>query len=347
MGCKKWLRNVGLVARDLSVTYVLRGSNERHFSIERVFADVAGQLAGHRKIETVDLPCSGVSPDRLLRNLAAAAKIRGDIIHVTGDVHYTLLAFHRRSSRVVTVHDLNRFEQLSGLRRRAYRLLWITPLRRADVITCVSEFSREQLVRADPKLADRCRVIDNPLSEIFVPDPNEVPVPGHIVAIGTAANKNLEATIRACAAIDGASLTVVGSLTEQQLELASNLGVSVRELPGISDEELASVYRSAAVVSFPSTAEGFGLPVIEAQGCGVPVVTSDIAPLNKVANGAALLVDPMDQQALNDALQRAIDGGATIDEMVQVGRINAEQRNAAAIAERYEQVYRELNAADQ
>ena len=196
---------------------------------------------------------------------------------------------------------------------------------------------------AAPELADRCQVIENPLSEVFTADPDAIPLPGHVVAIGTAANKNLEATIAACSTIEGVSLTVVGVMTEQQREFAERLGVPVTQLSGISDEELASLYRSAAVVSFPSTAEGFGLPIIEAQGCGTPVVTSDLPPMNHIANGAALLVDPDDHHALASALNRAISREEDIDRMVEAGLRNATERDSARIAQRYNDVYRSLS----
>lgn len=322
-----------------SVTLVIRGDNARHFSIERVFADIAHKLVDSHRVRTVSLPHSGVRPDHLLRNLWTATKIRDDVVHVTGDVHYVLLALQRHSCCVVTVHDLNRFAELTGLRRWLYRVLWIWPLYQADAITCVSEFSREQLLSAAPKLAGRVRVVDNPLSEIFKPTYGVEPIPQQILAIGTAPNKNLEATIRACAAIDGVKLTVIGAMTPDQIELADRLDLDVTQRAGISDQELASEYQSASAVSFPSTAEGFGLPVIEAQGCGVPVVTSDIEPMNKISNGAALLVDPKDQDALTRALRRAIAGGPDIEEMIAAGRSNAERFSAASIAAQYDDIY--------
>lgn len=327
------------ISKTPDVTYVLRGESPRHFSIERVFSDVAGHVGQTRPVEEIQLPASGVRPDRLLRNLGAASKIRGDIIHLTGDAHYVLLAIGRSSRRVVTVHDLNRYAQLTGLKRKAYRALWIWPLRRADAITCVSEFARQQLVQADPALSSRTQVVENPVSEVFVADPDMASIPRHVVAIGTAPNKNLEATISACAAIDEVTLTVVGAMTGAQKALAAKVGVTATERTGISDEELADLYRSAAVVSFPSTAEGFGLPIIEAQACGVPVVTSDIAPLNEVANGGALLVDPMDHEALATALERAMKRESDVEELIAAGRRNAEERSAASVAHQYNEVY--------
>lgn len=336
---------MALSSEGSDVTYLLRGANERHFSIERVFSDIADRIGVERVVHTARLPHSGVRPDRLLRNVLAALRIRGGIIHVTGDVHYALCSVSRNSRLVVTVHDLNRFAELRGWRRLAYRLFWILPLRRADAITCVSDFSRLQLIDADQKLRDRCVVIENPLSDVFVRSPGCQPVDGHVVAVGTAPNKNLKATIAACAQIEGATLTVVGSMSEDQVDLARTLGVPITQVQGISDEELASVYRSASVLSFPSTAEGFGLPIIEAQGCGVAVVTSDISPLAEVSNGAALLIDPFDLEGLVGALRQAINRGPEIEEMIEAGSQNAAGRRVEVIGREYEDLYRALEAS--
>ena len=83
---------------------------------------------------------------------------------------------------------------------------------------------------------------------------------------------------------------------------------TVRLLGPLGDADLAALYSSAAVFAYPSLAEGFGLPVIEAMACGAPVVTSNLSSLPEVAGEAARLVDPTDvgeiRRALDDLLRR-------------------------------------------
>jgi glycosyltransferase involved in cell wall biosynthesis len=73
-----------------------------------------------------------------------------------------------------------------------------------------------------------------------------------------------------------------------------------------SDEELACLYRGAAVVAYPSLYEGFGIPVLEAMACGAPVVTSRGGATEEIAGGAAVLVDPLEVESIASGLGEAL-----------------------------------------
>ena len=84
----------------------------------------------------------------------------------------------------------------------------------------------------------------------------------------------------------------------------------VRYLGYTSEAELACLYSTAGALVFPSIYEGFGLPIIEAQAMGVPVVTSNVSCMPEVAGGAALLVNPYDVDSIGEALgQIMLDEG--------------------------------------
>jgi glycosyltransferase involved in cell wall biosynthesis len=77
--------------------------------------------------------------------------------------------------------------------------------------------------------------------------------------------------------------------------------------PGfVADEDLSALYSSADVMTFPSLYEGFGLPVLEAMACGVPVLASNTSCLPEVAGGAAVLVNPRNVEAMSDALLKLV-----------------------------------------
>ncbi len=82
-------------------------------------------------------------------------------------------------------------------------------------------------------------------------------------------------------------------------------GPGIRRLGFVSDDELARLYRGAAVVAYPSRFEGFGIPVIEAMACGVPVVVSSHESLDEASGDAALRADPDDPAAFAAAIERA------------------------------------------
>jgi alpha-1,3-rhamnosyl/mannosyltransferase len=100
---------------------------------------------------------------------------------------------------------------------------------------------------------------------------------------------------------------------------------AVRYLGHISDAELQFLYRSAGALVFPSIYEGFGLPIIEAQAMGLPVITSNLSCMPEVAGGAALLVDPYDVDAITSALEQVMLDENLCQKMKITGLNNARQ----------------------
>ncbi|MHB9034489.1 MAG: glycosyltransferase family 4 protein, partial [Anaerolineae bacterium] len=100
--------------------------------------------------------------------------------------------------------------------------------------------------------------------------------------------------------------------TVQELKLAER----VLFLGYVQDEKLPALYRGADVFAFPSLYEGFGIPILEAMGCGTPVVTANTSSLPEVAGEAALQVNPQDSAALADAIWRIIDDTALRESLV-------------------------------
>ena len=98
-----------------------------------------------------------------------------------------------------------------------------------------------------------------------------------------------------------------GRALDDDLAARAQRDGSLRLLGHVPDAELVALYARAAVVAYPSLYEGFGLPVVEAMACGAPVVTSGGTALRDTAGGAALLVDPLDTEAIAAALCRVLE----------------------------------------
>ena len=122
---------------------------------------------------------------------------------------------------------------------------------------------------------------------------------------------------------------------------ASTRPDGVRWLGRVSDAELARLYRGARCVVYASLYEGFGLPVLEAMACGAPVVTSADGATAEVADGAAVLVDPLDPEAIAAGIADAL---ARREELRDRGLERARAFSWAAAAEATAAVYREVAA---
>jgi glycosyltransferase involved in cell wall biosynthesis len=125
--------------------------------------------------------------------------------------------------------------------------------------------------------------------------------------------------------VPDARLVLAGAATPHELELraeADRLGVGgAVAFPGyVSDPDLEGLYAAATSFAFPSLNEGFGLPLLEAMGRELPVVTSSVSSLPEVAGDAALLVDPKSVEEIADAISRVLSDGQLRERLVAAGR---------------------------
>ncbi len=132
------------------------------------------------------------------------------------------------------------------------------------------------------------------------------------------------------------SETVAGVIARRP-ELAA-----VRLLGEVSDGDLAALYSAAEVFAYPSLAEGFGLPVVEAMACGAPVLTSDRSATAEVAAGAALLVDPEDMLAISRGLADLLGDPAERDRLGRLGAERAAELSWRRAARETLELYRRL-----
>src|SRR5207249_1876390 len=108
---------------------------------------------------------------------------------------------------------------------------------------------------------------------------------------------------------------------------------------GIAEEEKAALLSAATVFAFPSVYEGFGLPVLEAMACGTPVLTSTSSSLPEVAGDAALLVDPLDVDAISGGLAELLESPERRADFSERGLERATHYSWPRVAERTVEVY--------
>lgn len=111
-----------------------------------------------------------------------------------------------------------------------------------------------------------------------------------------------------------------------------------------SDAELRCLYATARALIFPSIYEGFGLPIIEAQAMGLPVVTSKVSCMPEVAGDAALFVDPFDAESIAAALERVTEDAKLRDKLKMAGLENSGQYSWDITADKTLQVYSRMQS---
>lgn len=234
---------------------------------------------------------------------------------------------------VVTIHDLALLRHPDAFRpwHRSTGRLALRAAQSADVIVAVSEFTRDEIVELLGVPAERIRVVPNGIEPVFAPQGKAEPGE-YVLAVGTLEpRKNLTRVVEA-ARLAGVELRVVGA--------AGWGGVAVPGWVGrVSDDGLAALYRGARCVVYASLYEGFGLPVLEAMASGVPVVTSRGGATEETAGGAAVLVDPLDPEAIAAGIGEAT---RRRDELVPLGLGRARAFTWMAAADAVERLWREL-----
>ena len=286
---------------------------------------------------------SGVVPR--IKAVLEARRAQGRITHVVGDIHYVTLLMRRRST-VLTVHDVEFLDRAGVLKRLLYSMLWLRlPIARAAVVTVPSGGSRQALVATlghDPGV----RVVPNPLRPGFVHSPRaERPGPPVVLLMGTWPNKNLN---RSAEALRGLSVAVVliGPVDDRQRALLDDAVPGWKHHPGPDDAGVVRLLRECDLLLFPSLHEGFGLPIVEAQATGRPVVTSDRPPMSEVAGGAAVLVDPEDVASIRAGVLRVLENPHSAQDLVRRGQVNVERFSPGAVAAQYAAIYEELAVAE-
>ncbi len=246
---------------------------------------------------------------------------------------------------ILTIHDTVMLRRLKRINPKFWFIKWIwydLPVRKADMITVISESSRKDLVHFTGCDENRIRVIGNFYDRRFQksirPFFKEQPV---LLFIGTAENKNLTRLIPALNGLP-VKLHIVGNPSSSQAQLLKRNNITFRISSQLSDEEMRKAYVECDILVFPSIYEGFGLPIMEAQLTGRPVLTSNLSPMKEVAGKGAMLVDPYDPQSIRDGINKIIDDNQFRDQLVEAGFENVKRFDPELVAAQYAELYEEL-----
>ena len=244
-----------------------------------------------------------------------AVALGSDLERIRPDIYHAIdlrLPGRSPSRLVVTLHDLIPWAW-GGPRMRGERFrFWLGKrlLKRADTVLAVSQATAEDAARFGGVHPQRVRVVPEAADPVFEPKPGAEGrirqrwglASGYLLFVGALdARKDPGALLQAWAAARSGTGEIELVIAGQPGRQAPASMPGARMLGHVDDSELADLYTSAGCLVFPSRYEGFGLPCLEAMACGCPVATYRNSSLPEVVDGAGVLVEDGDGEALGHA----------------------------------------------
>lgn len=286
---------------------------------------------------------------------------RLDVLHAQ-----YLLPHHVKCRTVLTVHDVL-FERFPEYFTRAeyYRLKVGIPwsCRRADRIITVSESSKRDLVELyglDPEQIrvtylgpDPCyRPIDPAQAKQYLKERHGIEGEFLLYVGAIQPRKNIPRLLAAFAKVKFEErvphkLVIVGPKAwlaqEAFRSLEKNAAKKDVIVTGyVPREDLPYFYNAATAFVYVSMCEGFGLPVVEAMACGTPTITSRGSSLEEIAAGAAILIDPSDDEAISDAIRKVLSDSEMRTNLRERGLARSQKFSCHKMAVETQEIYRGL-----
>lgn len=313
-----------------------------NYSIEFIFDNVRKLLKERIAATTVYSLYESSGLLKRLYNCLDASRKQGDVNHVTGDINYIGLLL-KGSKTIHTIHDCVFVVASTGIKRAVLKYFWLTiPVGRSKFITAVSAATKKEILRHVHCNPDKIVVIPNAISTKFVfklkPFNKTNPV---ILQVGAAHNKNIPRLIEALKGIS-CTLCIVGQQNKEYEMLLQEHQIKYVYQWGLTDQEMIDKYAEADIITLVSTYEGFGMPILEAQATGRPVITSNILSMPEVAGDAACLVDPENIDSIREGFNKIIHDDSYREKLIEKGFNNIKRFDPENIAMQYFALYQQI-----
>lgn len=323
-----------------TITYFHRNI-KAGFSINKVTQTVVSHFDSKREYY---MPSHRASILDLIKNTLYIFKHRdkNGINHITGDIHYGVIGLIGCKS-ILTVHDtvFVDYNKYGFFKKKVVELLWFRlPLKFATKIVCISEATKDALKRFTSR--KDIIVIHNSVDSQFKYVPKDSSEFKHrILFIGTSPNKNLERTAEALKGLN-CHLRIVGRLSDRQADILTNVGIEYSNVSGLTDDQMIQEYIDCDIVSFISEFEGFGMPIIEANKVGRPVITSTIPVLREVGGDSCIFVNPYDVEDIRNGFVSLLKDSRLRAKCVESGLKNVERFSVKSVLNQWLKLYQSV-----
>lgn len=327
-------------ARQLVRALARMGTHEYAVLVPAHAKDAAEGLPA---IEVRDPPIARRGPSRIPAIAFSAWRTRAvsSEVETFDAVHYALTVPIPRTKAptIVTLHDIQHRDlpDFFGPARRSFRrIAYDRAAREASVVVVTSEFVRNRALELLGLEPDRVRVIPLAVDHALYRPGDEEREPFILYPARPWPHKNHPRLFEAFAAIRATRPKLRLVLTGGGLERLDPLPEGVESLGVVSSAEIASLYRRAACLVYPSLYEGFGMPPLEAMASGCPVAASNVGAIPEVCGDAAALFDPLDVDAIAAGILATDERR---DELVERGLARAAEFTWDETARKHEEVY--------
>lgn len=275
---------------------------------------------------------------------------------------FVLPPIHKQTKSIVTIHDLSYIrvpETASPSLKKYLDVVVPRSIALATHVHAVSETTRQDIITLYNTPPEKVSVIFNAVESRFKPvdiskailTKYHIPDAPYIISVGTVQpRKNysrlVKSLVQLCRKHD-VHLVIAGGrgwLEDEFYATIQQTGMTdyVHVTGFVADEDLPALYSGAICMAYPSLYEGFGIPVLEAMACGVPVLTSTTSSLPEVAGDSAILVNPYDIDAIQDGLERLISDQDLRETLSQKGLSQAQKFTWEQSARQLKRLYTQL-----
>lgn len=262
---------------------------------------------------------------------------------------YYRICKNKHAINITTVHDFTYEKYRKGLARWVHSWQKFRAIKASDVVVCISENTKRDVIHYCPTIdRNKIRIIYNGVSADYqiIKTDKFTHLGEYVVFVGSRQSyKQFELVVRALKNTTYKLAIVGGKLNNEEIRFVDeNLGAdNYVQLGYLSNEELNALYNQAVCLAYPSAYEGFGIPVLEAQRAGCPVIAFNASSIPEIIGDTPLLLDELSVPAFLDKLDILKDGEQR-KRIISSGLENSKRFSWEKMGEEYVSLYKELLA---